>query len=165
MNTVLLILGVVIVLILILLNSKLFDRKDKRKEYLQVLATFLETKIEPVAEQENSWQLRFNYNGRNFVYEDIEDRLQKSCVYKVRLKAEVASPLKVDFTERDRTTIRANVQSLSDMKSPWTTDAEKVILPAGLQEFTVFSNDFPKANKLFANEKIVRTFKSFQNIT
>ena len=164
MNTVLIIIGVVIVLILIFLNSKFFDRKDKRKEYLQILASFLGTQIEP-AEQENSWQIRSNYKGRNFVFEDIEDRLQKSCVYKVRLRVQVASGLKIDFTERDRTTIRAEVQSLSDMKSPWTVGAEKVILPPGLNDFKVFSNDYAKVNKLFSDEKIVRAFKDFKSIT
>ena len=123
MNAVI-ILGIVILVVLILLNIKIPNTKDKRKQYLQSLADYLETKLEPMEGQDHSYRLRFVYKNKQFIFEDVEDRLQNSCVYKVFLKAITSSKLKIDFTERPRTTIRANVQSLDDLKAPWLVDAE-----------------------------------------
>ena len=158
MNIVLTILGVVILLAIVLLNTKVFEPKDKRKKYLQALAGFLEAKLGPIPDRGNSYQIRFSYRGKEFVYEDVEDRLQKSCIYNAYLKVPTASKLKIDFTERPRTTIRANVQTLNDIKTPWARDAEKVILPPELQEYTVYTNDNLKTNKLLANDKIIKIF-------
>ena len=166
MNVILIILGIIIFAVLILLNVKLvFTKEDKRKKYLQSLGEFLETKVEPLEGLENSYHLRFAYQGTQFSYEDIEDRLKNSCVYKVYLKAMTASKFKIDFTEKERTTIRANVQNLNDIKTPWARDAEKILLPHELQDFTVFSNDNKKANKLFAKERIAKIFTRFKNMT
>ena len=164
MNVWLIVLGVVFLATIILLNTNLFGKKvDQRKVYLPALAKFLEAKLEPIPGQENSYEIRFVYDGRPFVYQDIEDRLGKSCIYKVYLRAATSSNLKIDFIERDRTSIRADVQTLDDMKNPWARAAEKVVLPRELQDLTVFTNDHSKANELFANEKIVKIFSQFKN--
>jgi hypothetical protein len=168
---VLLIIGLVIVAGIILLNSKLFEKKDKRKEYLEALAAFLESKVEPLEQGpdmpswDNSYQIRFAYKGRPFIYQDIEDRLEKSCIYKAYLRASISSPLRLDFTERDRSAIRADVQTLSDIKTPWARDAERVTLPPALQELTIFTNDPVKSSALFADEIISRIFVGFKGTT
>ena len=164
MNAVI-ILGIVILVVLILLNIKIPNTKDKRKQYLQSLADYLETKLEPMEGQDHSYRLRFVYKNKQFIFEDVEDRLQNSCVYKVFLKAITSSKLKIDFTERPRTTIRANVQSLDDLKAPWLVDAEKVILPPPLQGFTVFASDNKKAIQLFTKDQVVKIFTGFKNMT
>lgn len=164
MNIVLVIAAVFMVGLIFLLNSRFFEQKDKRRRYLESLAELLEAKLEPVPGAENSFQIRFLFKNREFVFEDVEDRLQDTAIYRVSLKAKTASNLKVSFTERPRTTIRANVQSFNDLKSPWTAGADKVILPVDLQGFMLFSNDTKKAIALFANEAVVKIFLSFMSM-
>ena len=57
---------------IVYINSSSVHKKKTREEYLQDLANFLEGKVEPIVDRENSHKIEFNFEGYPFLYEDVQ---------------------------------------------------------------------------------------------
>ncbi len=159
------ILSIVILLALIIyftMNTPMGIKQ--RTKYLESMAHLFESKLEPVLGAENSYRMNFNYHGNECSYEEIEVQTSKSISHCGFLKVRTPSRLSLSFTERARTQIRSNVQSLEDVAaSMWGTSAERVTLPKHLQDFHVYTNNTTIANKFLKDEKVIKIFTAYRN--
>ena len=161
--TVILILVILLALIIYFTMNTPIGTKQRTK-YLETMAHLFESKLEPVLGADNSYRITFNYRGYECAYEEIEVQTSKAISHCGFLKARVPSRLSLSFTERARTQIRSNVQSLEDVAtSMWGTSAEKVSLPKNLQDFHVYTNSATIANKLLKDEKVIKIFTAYRN--
>lgn len=148
------------------LTHLLTQNKNNRDKTLQELADLLEGKLEPMEGFPNSFKIEFTYNGKPFVYEDIEDVLGNQPHYRGFLKYKTSTNLVLSFTEKSRTQMRSNVQSLQDVVSnPWgINQVNDLVSPPDLKEFTIFTNKTPQANTLLAHEGVVKVFARYKNV-
>lgn len=162
-----LILGILVVLALaILYLLRVPTSVAQRSRYLQAMAHFFEGQLSRIDESDNSHRISFKYRGYECLYEDIElsGLRPGSETYWGSLKVKTASSLSLTFTERSRTQIRSNVQSLDEIvNSRWGSTDGQVNLPKVLEEFHGYSNNVPWANEFFNNPKILKLFCSYKN--
>ena len=98
------IVGIVVLILGVLILAKVVQSKlNSREEFLDKLAKFLESKLEPMEGLDNSYKLRFIFDGKEFVYEDIEEKRFKGKAHKAYLKIKAPGNLHLNFTEKKRT--------------------------------------------------------------
>ncbi|MDP2653526.1 MAG: hypothetical protein Q8Q08_05775 [Candidatus Omnitrophota bacterium] len=163
MNLWIILLGIITLGVIIWLST-LTGKKDKRRRYLEALADYVESRLEPLEGYPNSFRIRCNFAGNEFVYEDIVDRAPGNVANRVFLKGPSPTTLTLSLTEKPRTTIRADVQSFADMKTPWVNAAEKLVLPPELKMFSAFTNDPLLAGLLLEDGKVLKAFVSCKNV-
>lgn len=156
---------IITILILVALGAIVFLARDtsspevKRQRYLKGLAEHVESSLEPIEGKKDSFRIRFRHKDQDFVFEDIEDyELNQEVFYKGYLRMAIPGTLTLSFTERPRAKFRAEVDSLSDMISPWSNKSEKVHLPKGLDEFNIYTNDPDLVNRLLEDPAVIEAF-------
>lgn len=166
MNPLVVIVIAAMIIGIVYLSHLLMQNTGGRDRSLQKLADFLEGKLEPLEGFDNSYKIEFEHKGKSFVYEDVEDKgFSDVSHYRAFLKHKTSTPFVLSFTEKSRTQMRANIKSLQDVvRNPWGSKANDLATPKGLEEFTIFTNQIPQANELFANEQIVDIFVRYKNI-
>lgn len=138
--------------------------KIQRQNYLEAMAHLFEGKVEPVLGAEHSCRITFNYRGQECLYEEVEVETSKGTTHFGYLKIKTPSKLNLSFTERTRTQIRSNAQSLEELAaSMWGSTSEQVKLPKSLQDFHVYTNNPVVANKFMSNEKVLKVFNAYKN--
>ncbi len=152
-----------IIVLFVVINVFLSDKKDPRPIYLGQLAGFVGSSLEKMEGVENSYRVKFVYQGREFAFEDIEDPGFRSHSYKGYLKIATPVNLTLSFTEKSRPSIRANIKSINDISNPWGGGAQKVHLPKALEEFEAFSNNPEIANQLLSDDSVIREFLKFKS--
>ncbi|MCB9771418.1 MAG: hypothetical protein H6754_02575 [Candidatus Omnitrophica bacterium] len=165
MATIVIIISVVLLGILIVV-AVVAPTKVRHSDYVNKMAHFFEGQVEPIPDNENSFRVRFNYRGYECIYEHVDlPGLQKGSASQIGyIKLKSPSKLSLSFTERSRTQIRSNAQSLEDVaKSRWGSSQGQVRLPPSLLDFHVYSNNPELANKLLNDAKIVKVFNSYKN--
>ncbi len=148
-----------------LLNSISADKTD-RSSYLKNMAYFFEGQLTQIPEHENSFQIHFKYRGYDCVYEDIQmGGLRPGNNTQIGyLKLKSSKNLTLTFSERSRTQIRANPQTLDDITSfRWGTLQGQVQLPVELGEFNAYTNNVEWANRFFDNPKILKIFLKYKS--
>src|SRR3989338_6968915 len=101
--TALIILIVVIALAgIILLNAKSPLQKPTREQFLQDLAKSLDGILEPILDEgyENCYRIKFNFDGEECIYQDMEKKGFKDKIYGAYLKIQTPSKLTLTFTEK-----------------------------------------------------------------
>jgi hypothetical protein len=161
--TIILILFIVMAAGIILISGGLFGKKSNRQEYLDRLTKFLDSKMESIEGVEDSFRFKFNYKGKDFTYEDLEDYGFKVKTYKGFLRSKTPYNLSLSFTEKSRTTIRSNPSSLKETVNPWMQNVDQVILPSNMKEFNAHTNNAALVNKLLANDQVAKVFGSYKN--
>lgn len=151
---------------IVYLTHLLTHNKGGRDRALQELAEFLEGKVEPLEGFPNSFKIEFTHNGKPFVYEDIEDMFGSQPHYHGFLKYKTSTNLVLSFTEKSRTQMRSNIQSLQDVvTNPWgSTNVNDLASPPDLKEFTIFTNKMSQANTLLAHAGVVKVFARYKNV-
>ena len=139
--------------------------QDKRKAYLKKLKDFLEGNLESIEGEDDSYRITFHYKNNEFVYEDIQQHTFGDRVfYQGYLRVNTGTNLVLSFTERERTAMRDSVSSLQDIHSPWKQNIGKVMLPEDLNRFKLFTNEPALAQRLLADEEVVKIFVKFINM-
>lgn len=150
---------VIVVAILILTGSSPMKAKT-REDYLEELRRYLEGQLTPLTGDTPGYQVAFNFEGRDFIFEDIEQEGFQEKVHKAFLKTKINSPLAIRFTEGTRMTIRSTLVQVSDIKD---NPIEQLSVPKELQKFKVTTNDIEKTNALFDDPKISKLFVHYFN--
>ena len=130
-------------------------RKKTREDFLEELRKFLEGRLEPLAHFENSYRIAFDFEGRAFEFEHIEDKGFEKVHYKAFLKTKTPTDFILNFTEAARATIRSDIVQASNIKEP---TVERVAIPKELKGFNIFSNHPVWVNGIFAYDKILDIF-------
>ncbi len=138
--------------------------EEARKKFLKKLGLFLEA--EPAFPEENGGAvavIQFVSGGRDFLYEDVEDRtLEKDIYRQAFLKTQTRSKLSLTFSEKNRSTIRADISNIENLKSGWA-QASGIILPPLLSEFSLFSNHYHMAQELMRDPRVEKIFARYKN--
>ena len=161
----------IIFLVVILLGvgytvyKKLAEKSD-RKHYLGKLAYFFEGEMQSIPDNDHSKRVAFQYEGYECSFEDIEvPGLQKGAPLNIAyLKVKAKSNLSVIFSERARTQIRSNAQSLEQVAlSRWGDTRAAVELPKSLEDFHLYTNDPERAMKFINNPKVIKIIENYKN--
>ena len=150
--------------IIYLSSGGLGGKRDKRKSYLEEMVKFLEAPLEKIEGEENSYCIKFQYKGREFIYEDIEEAGFKKSVFCGVLRAKTPFDLNLALTERGRPSMREGITSIQDVTSPWLQNVGKVLTPPELKEFSVFTNNMKAANALLSDGQILKILLRYKNI-
>lgn len=149
---------------IVYLSTTTSPKREPRKHYLGQIAGLFEGALEPLPGSENSFEIRFSYQGQEFRYQDVEIAEFRQVAHRGYLKMKTPSNLTLRFTERPPATIRVEPKSIEDVgTSMWGKSVEQVRLPKALQEFSVYTNNFFNANKLLADDKITKTIVGYKN--
>ncbi len=138
----------------------------QRSDYLRSMAHFFEGQLSAIPENENSFRIQFKYRGYECFYEDIElaGLRAETTSYLGYLKVKSSANLKLTFSEKVRTQIRSNAQSLDEVaNSRWGTLQGQVRLPKELAEFHAYTNNPEWANQFFNDSKMLKVFVKYKN--
>ena len=152
---------------IILLSTKSPLKKKTRAQFLQELADLLEGVLEPIEdnEGENSFRIKFQFKGQEFVYEDLEKKGFKEKIYKAYLKARTPSKLTLTFTEKRRSTkIRTDIFIASEVSTEHVNEHVQLQVPENLKDLKVFTTDPVAANQIFEDNKTAAILKKFKNL-
>jgi len=159
---------VVIIIIVLLVGAIVFfthDSKQPKKtdtKYLHQIARLFEGKVEKLEDFDNCHKVSFSYKGWDFYFLAISDTDFERVMTKGYLKAETPSKLKLSFTERPRSDVKANIQTIQDITNPWGSDA-KLQLPRALSEFAIHTNNAGMTKKILEDDRAVKIIASFKN--
>ena len=148
------------VLGIIVLSAHAPHKSKTRAEYLEGLSKFLEGQLTPLEGYEQGYKIQFNFEGLDFVFEDIEEEGFQEKVHKAFMKTKTQTNLTISFTEGARATIRSNIVKASEITDQ---PIEKLVIPKELKRFTIFTNNIEETNDLFANPRILRIFIHYAN--
>lgn len=152
---------------IVLLSRRTGDEKSGRKEYLEALAKFLDVPLEQgegTAGNGDVYRVKFKYEGRDVMFEDVEDRtFEKEIFREGFLKTRTSSQLTLNFTEKAHATIRTNIQNIKDLRHGWAQESRDIVLPKALKEFGVYTNNPLLVKRLVADDRIVNLMKSYKN--
>src|SRR3989338_7858656 len=132
--------------IVLLSGKKAPTQGKKREDQLKEFAHFWEGTLTPLEEYEDSYVITFKFDGRDFEFEDIQDKGLRETEYKGFLKTKTATDFTVGFTEAPRKNIKSDIVQASHIGGPF---AETVAVPKALKAFSVFSNRPQWVNALF----------------
>ena len=160
---------VVILLIagIILLSGKSPLVRKTREQFLQELAHFLEGTLESIAGEagESSFRIRFQYDGQECVYEDLEKQGFKRKVYEAYLKTKTPSKLTLTFTEKERSMkITTNIFIVSEIQTQYVDQQVRLEVPQYLKDMNVFTNDPNEVNKILEDNKTAAVLRKFKNV-
>jgi len=166
MNGLIILIVVVLIAGIIILSGKSPLTKEKtREQFLQALAEFLEGTLEPIEDDmyPNSFRIRFNYSGEDFVFEDFEKQGFKDKVNIAYLRVTSPRRLTLTFTEKEHSTkIRTDLFMASDISSQRAGQTTHLQVPKQLNDLNVFTNDIVAANWLFETRKVSSILKQFK---
>ncbi len=149
---------VTLVLGIILLSGKNVPAQRKSREnQLKEFAHFWEGTLKPLEGYEDSYWIAFKFGGRDFEFEDIQDKGFQETEYKGFLKTRTATDFTLGFTEAPRKSIKTDIVQASHIGEPF---AETVAVPKELKAFSVFSNRPQWVNALFRDYRILDVFVS-----
>jgi hypothetical protein len=166
MTIVLILLVVLLVAGIAYFARKNWTEKSASKEYLDKMVHFFEGELSAIPGSDNSKRISFKYRGYDCLFEDMElPALQKGATSNVAfLKVKAQSTLNLSFTERERTSIRSNAQTLAEVtQSRWGDTRGLIELPKSLEDYHVYTNDPERATKFIKNKKVLRSFESYRN--
>lgn len=164
MTVVLIILVVLLIVGIIILNKEPSTKEKTREEFLEELTHFLEGKLEPLEGQDNAFRIIFQFEGVDFMFEDVEAAGFGGTNYKGYLKTKTGRNLDLNFTEvHGKVKIKSDILIASEIKDEPLRKDLKVSLPKALQGLKVFTNDPETLNKLFEDQKFVRVLSKFKN--
>jgi len=141
-------------------------KKKTREQFLKELANFLEGVVEPIEDRayENSFMIRFEFEGEKFVYEDLEKSGFKDKFYFAHLKVKTPSKLTLTFAGKKRSMkIRSDIFIASDVSTQQDAARIQLQIPAHLKDLNVYTNDKVIANHFLEDKKVASIFKQLKN--
>ncbi len=157
---------VVVILIggILLMSGQSSGRRKTREELKTLIEKFVNAKFEPIPGYENSYQVKFTYDGKTCIYEDYETKGFHDKIHKAYLKIPTPTKLNIQFTEKRYERVVGNRPMMaSDMMKDVKTPA-RVQIPKELSMFTISTNDAEMTNEIFDDWRSKRVFVEFKNI-
>lgn len=163
MLSTLVILGVLIFAVAVFLFAGK-NPERKRLNALNALAHLLESSVQEMEGQENSFKIPFNYKGKEFVFEDIEEAgFHMQAFNRALLKLKTPVNLTIGFSERDLATVKDNLSSIEELRNPWMQNVGKVIVPKELIRFNISTNNHQLTSALLADTVVLKTFEKYKD--
>jgi len=163
---VLFIIGIVVLILgVVLLSFNSPVKKKPRQQFLKELAGFVGGTGKAIEGKENCFQICFNFEGQDFIFEDIEEKGFETMLNKAYLKAKTPAYLTLNFTEKERSMrIKSDILVMSDIKDEQKRKEIKVRTPKELEKLKIFTDNPSAVNELFKDNKIVQIFNDFKNV-
>jgi len=163
MNPLIVFVIVAIIGAIIFLSHNTESPEEAREKFLQKLAGYFESKVTVLEGEESVTVISFVSGGRDFIYEDIEDKTIEQDVYRQAfLKTQADSKLSLAFTEKNRSTIRANITNIENLKNGWAQEAG-IVPPPSLAAFGLHANHAHMAQELMRDPRIEKIFSHYKN--
>ena len=138
--------------------------EGQRELFLQRVEREFETKRISIVQKENSFRIRFKFEGENFDLEDIEEQGFSHKHYKVWLKATTPSRLNLSFSEKLKDPVIGTPMVIaSELREQESDKRIHVRNPKELDGLEIHTDDPIQTNKLFDDPKIVKIFSEFKN--
>lgn len=139
-------------------------KKKSRGDFLKALSKLVDGNIEPILERSDSFRIKYNLDGVNFTFEDIQDRGFRAPINKAYLKVKTGQPFDLYFTSKEGSKkFGYNIVLASQVPLESERQKVKVELPRELSVFDVVTNNPVKAIALFEDERIVDLFLNYKN--
>ncbi len=148
---------------IILLNGESSSKHKPREEFLKELADFWEGELKPLGTQEESSQVHFVFDGRKFIFEDVEEKGFKDKINKAYLKLPVATDFNLYFTQKEQKSVQMKTIIVSDIPEEAIKEGIKINVPEELKDFHVHTNNPKLSNKIFENVKARRILARLKN--
>ncbi len=129
--------------------------KRPRKDLLDDLTKLVDGVMEPIEGFENSFRIRFDFEGHDFYYEDFETQGFNEKVFKSYLKTDTKENFTLVFGEKHGKKL---LNHTGDKAQAY------IKIPDALKDFGVDSNKPKVAEELLQNAKVVKLFKSYRNV-
>jgi hypothetical protein len=153
---------VFVLAIIIGINSSF--KEETREHFLKRMEKLTEGTYELVEGEEKMYRIPFSFERENFVFEDLEVKGLKEKINKAYLKAKVAVPLTLQFTEKKRKdNIHTPMIIASDIPNYVETNLKTITVPASLSEFDIYTNNPDLSNQLLQNKKVLQVFNRYKN--
>ena len=166
MNGIIVLVVVLLIGGIILLSGKSPLRKKTRELFLEDLAKNFEGNLEEVDNEmySNSFRIRFQFSGQDFIFEDLEKVGFKDKVYGAQIKVATPSKFTLSFAGKRRSTkIRTSIFLASEISSQNVGHNLQLEVPKFLSDFDVYTNDTIIANRIFEFGKTLSVFKQLMN--
>lgn len=144
-----------------------FQKKKTREQYLGELAKFVEGKIEPIENgvYENSFRMQFEYEGQQFIYEDIEKQGFKGKVYFAYLKVKTTSTLTLTISAKDQPLkMVSKIFLASEVSAEKIGSSNPFVTLDFLKDCHVYTNNNRMASRFLGDKKISAIFKKMKNL-
>lgn len=165
MNFVLIILGVCTIAFFGLLSIPSPKEVKSRDVFLEGLRKFMEGRMEAIPDSEDGYEIFFQWQQRDFIYQDVYTPGFKTRVNKAYLKLHTVSSLTLTLSEKkNERVIRSDTSVFPNGKIRDNSALQSMDIPDSLKEFSVHVNKNAKAKELFSDPKIARIFADFKNM-
>lgn len=164
MNMIVVLVILALVSAIVIVNVVGGEKPDKRKAFLDRFARIVESTFEPIEGYENAFRIRFDFEGKPFVYEDYEEKGLQITSYKGYLRLDTGKKFSLSFGEKKRSSIRADVQSIDEVTNPWARGSDMVRLPKSLSELRASTNRPDVANEFLADDAVVKQYEKYKNV-
>ena len=154
------IIGALVLGIILLSGKNVPIQRKGREQMLKEFADFWEGAVTPLAGQEDAYSIAFKFDGRDFIFDAVQDKGFQKIEYKGFLRTRAATDLTVEFTEAPRSSIKSNIIQASHIKEP---TLETVVTPKDLKVFSIFSNRPGLLNGLFRDYRVLDIFLNFKS--
>ena len=149
---------------IISLSSQATPGHKSRKEFLTELSDFWEGELKPLEGQEESFKVEFNFEGRKFIFEDVEEKGFKDKINRVYLKLPTALDLNLYFTQKEQRSVQMKTMIVSEIPDEPIKEDTKVNVPKELKDFHVHTNNPRAANKILEDLKARRILARLKNM-
>lgn len=147
------------------LNKGNTGNKIPRKEYLEQLCKYTEGKLEIAEDWGDSFRVSYEFDGRDFVFEDRFIKGFKHALYRGFLKTKIKSIFFLAFTYHVKNiTVHSDIVIMSKLEGQRIDQKDRVMVPPELKNFEVFTNEIKTANELLMDKKFVGILKEFISI-
>lgn len=148
---------------IILLNGQSSSGHKPREKFLKELADFWEGELQASGSQEESSKVHFVFDGRKFIFEDVEEKGFKDKINKAYLKLALATDFDLYFTQKEQKSVQMKTIIASDIQDEAVKEGVRINTPVELKDFYVHTNNPKLSNKIFENVKVRRILDRLKN--
>lgn len=137
--------------------------EESREQFLKDMVDFLEGTLETSGEHDASSRISFNYEGSDFVFEDIEMTGFKDVTFKGYLRLQTKTKLTLSFLEKKQKGFKSGSSFRTSHSDNRSLKSEDIVLPKGLDMMSVTTNAPEKVSLLLKDRQVVKILKKFKN--
>lgn len=138
--------------------------KETREEFLDKLAKFLEGRVEPIKERDNSFRLYFKYYEKQFVFEDMLEAGFSKEVNNAYLKNKTNKTLNLKFKPIEKGGIvHSETLMVSRLNSANFQEKIEIKLPEELKVFKIETDDPIQVKALLENPQVAEILSYYKD--
>lgn len=158
---------ILIIVGIILLSNQSPVKKKTRESFLKELADFIGGEYTEIPNREGDFQVSFHFEGHDFVFEDVLVKGFQESLNKAYLKVQTPAKLSLSFMAKEKSMrVKSDILIISEVHEEERKGfkAVDVCQPKGLEKLQIHTDNPRAINELFADNKVLKVFKKFQNI-